>query len=195
MIFIISAIVVPAAQQPSYLSRLFSPANLPTIGLFVAGIVGIIVAICTLFKIRDQARETAKSAKATADSVEAINRQAAIMERQTKATEDSVKAASDNTKVLIDIERAWLIPSGPVSPKSLPTYRLAPVQTELLVVKIKNFGRTPAWITDFFIDFEVLDNTNIEEFTGLQRPQGDYPSARPVPSGKTEEFSALSRNS
>jgi hypothetical protein len=78
-----------------------------TILLTIAGIVGIIVAICTLYKIRDQATETAKSAKAAADSVKAIDRQADIMERQTRATEESVK-------VLIDIERAWLIPTGEV---------------------------------------------------------------------------------
>src|SRR5713226_8543991 len=32
----------------SYLSRLFSPENLPNVGLFFAGVVGIIVAIRTL---------------------------------------------------------------------------------------------------------------------------------------------------
>src|SRR5579863_7382426 len=49
-----------------------------TIALTAVGIIGVFVAICTLFKIRDQATETAKAAKAAADSVEAINRQAAI---------------------------------------------------------------------------------------------------------------------
>lgn len=153
-----------------------------TIALTIAGIVGIIVAICTLRTLKKQTR---------AIRIQGIHmaRQTRVLQRQARATEDSVKVASDNTKVLIDVERAWLIPSGPVSPKSLPTYRLAPVQTELLVVKIKNFGRTPAWLTDYFIDFEILDNTNIEEFTHLQNPEADYPSARPVPSGKTEEFS------
>jgi len=37
---------------PSYLSRLFSPENLPNIGLFVAGVIGIFVALCTLFDMR-----------------------------------------------------------------------------------------------------------------------------------------------
>jgi hypothetical protein len=84
----------------------------------------------------------------------------------------------------------WTKNGGQVMrPKSLPTLRLKPVQTVLLVVQIKNFGRIPAWITDFSIDFEVLDNTNIEQFTGAQNPEGDYPSARPVPSDKIEEFS------
>lgn len=38
----------PDNQSKSYLSRLFSPENLPNIGLLVAGIVGICVAIGTL---------------------------------------------------------------------------------------------------------------------------------------------------
>jgi hypothetical protein len=80
-----------------------------------------------------------------------------------EAARDSAAAASRNTDVLIDIERAWLIPSGGVHPKSLPTRRLRPIQTELLVVQINNFGRTPAWITDSWIDIQVLSNTNIEQ--------------------------------
>src|ERR1017187_6166475 len=45
----------------SYLSRLFSPENLPNIALFVAGVVGIIVAICTLRTLREQTRQLAES--------------------------------------------------------------------------------------------------------------------------------------
>jgi hypothetical protein len=40
----------------SYFSRLFAPENLPNIGLFVAGIVGIFVAIRTLKAIESQTR-------------------------------------------------------------------------------------------------------------------------------------------
>ncbi len=40
----------------SYLSRLFAPENLPNIGLFLAGIVGICVAIRTLRAIESQTR-------------------------------------------------------------------------------------------------------------------------------------------
>src|SRR5712691_11600353 len=42
-------------QTKSYLSRLFSPENLPSIGLFVMAGIGIIVAICTLRGINHQA--------------------------------------------------------------------------------------------------------------------------------------------
>jgi hypothetical protein len=45
-----------AKEHPKcYLSRLFAPENLPNIGLLFAGIVGIIVAICTLKAIERQA--------------------------------------------------------------------------------------------------------------------------------------------
>jgi hypothetical protein len=37
-----------------YLGRLFSPENLPNIGLFIAGIIGIFIAICTLKVIDKQ---------------------------------------------------------------------------------------------------------------------------------------------
>jgi hypothetical protein len=59
----------------SYVSSLFSPANLPNIGLFVAGVIGICVAIRTL---------------------KAINRQAAIMARQTRIAEESSNAAKES---------------------------------------------------------------------------------------------------
>lgn len=53
-----------------------------TVILTLVGVGGVFIAIGTLSKIKVQAIETARSAKAAADSVEAINRQAGIMERQ-----------------------------------------------------------------------------------------------------------------
>jgi hypothetical protein len=53
---------VPKAQSDDadhhaegYLRRLFSPENLPNIGLFIAGIIGIVVAIGTLRHMRESA--------------------------------------------------------------------------------------------------------------------------------------------
>lgn len=64
-------VIVPVVNHPeSYLHRLLSPENIPSIGLFVAGIVGIIVAIRTLIAIKRQAdlmeRQTVAAAKSTA---------------------------------------------------------------------------------------------------------------------------------
>src|ERR1700728_1601437 len=41
-------------NPPSYFSRLFSPENLPNIGLFLAGVIGIGVGIATLLTIKRQ---------------------------------------------------------------------------------------------------------------------------------------------
>ena len=50
-----------AANDPkSYLSRLFSPENLPNIGLFFAGIIGIIIAICTLKEMQRAGEQASK---------------------------------------------------------------------------------------------------------------------------------------
>ena len=62
-----------ADHSKSYLARLVSPENLPNVGLFVVGVVGIIIAICTLRKIRNQA--------------ELMERQATIMDRQANLME------------------------------------------------------------------------------------------------------------
>jgi hypothetical protein len=41
--------------SPRYFSRLFSPENLPNVGLFIAGLAGIFIAISTLKSIKKQA--------------------------------------------------------------------------------------------------------------------------------------------
>lgn len=55
-------------DQQRYSSRLFSPENLPNIGLFIAGIVGIIVAICTLKTIQVQTKAIQAQANAMVDA-------------------------------------------------------------------------------------------------------------------------------
>jgi hypothetical protein len=70
----------PNDNPKGYLCRLFSPENLPNIGLLVAGIVGIFIALRTLKTI----------------------------DRQTKATEDAAEAALLSAKALLDAERPWL---------------------------------------------------------------------------------------
>jgi Co/Zn/Cd efflux system component len=52
----------------SYLSRLFSPENLPNIGLLLAGIIGIVVAIRTLKILGRQTTAIEKQGDALIDS-------------------------------------------------------------------------------------------------------------------------------
>lgn len=87
-----------ASDNPkSYLSRLFSPENLPNIGLVIAGIVGIFIALRTLKTI----------------------------ERQTKATEDAAEAALLSAKALLDAERPWLSVTVEQTKGSAPLYRFS----------------------------------------------------------------------
>lgn len=68
-------------KPPSYLSRLFSPENLPNVALVFVGIGGIVIAICTLFRINTQAIEMRRQ------RIE-IKAQRLIMHRQLKSMQE-----------------------------------------------------------------------------------------------------------
>jgi hypothetical protein len=75
-----------ATNEPkSYLCRLLSPENLPNVGLFFAGVAGIIVAICTL----------------------------KVIERQTKATESSVEALIRSERPWLLLAKNTTVPVDP----------------------------------------------------------------------------------
>jgi hypothetical protein len=103
-------------------------------------------------------------------------------------TRKAAEAARSNIQAFIATERAWLIPSDTVTPKGLPTIRSQPTQEESMIVRIQNFGHTPAWLTDWFLRAEVLEDTNIGQFLSMQKPEGDHPNARPFPPNKIEDF-------
>lgn len=71
-----------------------------TVILTFVGVVGIIVAICTLSKIGDQAQKTAEAAKATRDSVEAIKKQSEIMVNAERAWIDGAFVKHENVGVV-----------------------------------------------------------------------------------------------
>jgi hypothetical protein len=61
----------PENKPKSYLSRLFAPESVPNIGLLIAGVIGIIVAIRTLNNIEVQTKHTgiaAETSKTSADT-------------------------------------------------------------------------------------------------------------------------------
>jgi hypothetical protein len=80
-------------HSQSYLSRLFSPEQLPNVALVIAGFAGIAVAILTLCSIRTQAIEMRRQRIHLGRTLLAIRRQARQMEEQSKAMEDQVKLA------------------------------------------------------------------------------------------------------
>ncbi len=103
-------------------------------------------------------------------------------------TRKAAEAARDNILALVDSERAWLLPYDFVSPKALPTVRLASGQKEQLTVHFQNCGRTPAWILDWTIEAIVLEDTNIGEFISSQQPEEEFPNSRPIPPNDKEYF-------
>lgn len=105
------------------------------------------------------------------------------------AAKKSAIAASKSTEALVNIERAWLIPATEfVKPNELPTIGIVNSQVETIIIRIENCGHTPAWLMDWSINVIVLNDTNIEQATGVEQPDGDFPNARPFPQGRTEEF-------
>jgi|ERR1019366_4815146 hypothetical protein len=107
-----------------YFYRLFSPENLPNICLFVAGVVGIFVALRTL---------------------KVLSRQARSMRRQTRPIRKSAEAALLSAKAIMGSERAWIL----VKPELPNGLRAAP-QNQITWFRwsIKNVGRTPARILE-----------------------------------------------
>jgi hypothetical protein len=89
-----------ATDHPKgYFERLFSPENLPNIGLFFVGLAGIIIAICTLRKIRNQA--------------DLMERQAKIMDRQADLMAASMTQWVSVTNWRVSIH----LRAGPLSPQ------------------------------------------------------------------------------
>jgi hypothetical protein len=152
-----------------------------TVVLTVVGVIGICVALRTVAAIQRQSLIMIRQSRI-------MQRQANTMEKQTDATIIAANAAKANADALINIERAWLIPSNSVSPKLLPTVRLRPVQTEELNLQIRNFGNTPAWITDYFFEVIVSKDTDVGKHGINASPEENYPNARPLPPGQIEDF-------
>jgi hypothetical protein len=67
-------------RPQSYLCRLFSPENLPNIGLLIAGIFGIRVAIKTLKVLREQTNATRAAADAAKESADATLKSVELQE-------------------------------------------------------------------------------------------------------------------
>lgn len=144
MNFLLLAVIFAADDSKSYGSRLFSPENLPNIGLFFAGVAGIIVAICTL-KI--------------------IGRQTVAIEKQADAQVNSERAwiIAELTPMAVKFNTVgWCrrVGSGWAAMSTEEVTR-----GEHLVHKLKftNMGRTPAHILRYQIGYSRdVDATGAE---------------------------------
>lgn len=110
-------------HSQGYFQRLFSPENLPNIGLFIAGVGGIIVAIYTLKSIKKQAElmdgqlvEMRGAGQQTSRMIEHAEAQAQAAKNAAEAAQKSADAARDSAiamrasvDAMIKSERAWVM--------------------------------------------------------------------------------------
>jgi hypothetical protein len=123
-----------ASNDPKgYFSRLLSPENLPSVGLFIAGIIGILVAIKTLRAIKRQG--------------DWLKRQTVILVEYNKATRDSADAANRSVKLVISKERARITIETPDSLK-LPPDSNGLSFMPCIKYRVRLFGPTEAIIME-----------------------------------------------
>jgi hypothetical protein len=118
------------AEPQGYFSRLFSPENLPNIGLLIAGVIGIIVAVYTLKAINGQLEEMRSGGKVTTQQVQH----------------------------LINAERAWIQVPEIIMTQILSIFK--PPEDAFFVYfrpYMLNTGRTHARVTQIIAKAEVLD--------------------------------------
>ncbi|HEY1938181.1 MAG TPA: hypothetical protein VGJ33_09630 [Candidatus Angelobacter sp.] len=143
--------------------------------LVVVGIAGTVLARRTLKRIRDAGEQTDKLI--------------AHAETQAKAAQDAAGAALKNATAVMNAERAWILvrmmPTGPYKKSGigaeieyvwedgselteediLNSKHLVP---ERVVYIVKNYGRTPGWVTSQWCDARLVRTIN-----GLPQPP-DY---------------------
>lgn len=176
----------------NYFKRLFSAENTPNIALVVIGFGGVLAAILTLRKIKVQADEMRLQRIAMETTLQTINRQADLMEQQAiearvssaqayavlkqqsdnllisaKAATVSATAADESAKVLIGtsipilaIDRFRFIPS---SDKPL----VQDLQWPRMEISVKNYGKSPAFLKSFAVEFTCDDLPEVPEYPSL----------------------------
>jgi hypothetical protein len=127
-----------------YISRLFSPENLPNIGLFVAGIIGIVVALATL---RNLAKQTHLLVVYTA----AARRGVLMASKSAEAARDSIELVinKERARLRIEMERPWL----EVGSDHVPEYPEVRYRVEI-------YGATPAFVDDHEATAYIADSAD-----------------------------------
>jgi hypothetical protein len=111
------------AIPDGYFKRLFSPENAPNIALFVVAAIGIVIALFSLEKVKEQTEATEDAAKAARDSAIASLKQA---------------------NAVVDAERAWLIES--IQFVDDVPYRSPEGGILTARVTLRNIGKQPAFL-------------------------------------------------
>jgi len=122
------------AVSDSYFKRLFSPENSPNIALFVIGAIGIVVALRSLEKVKEQTKATENAAKAARDSAIASLKQA---------------------NAVVDAERAWLVES--IQFLDEVPYRSPEGGVLTARVTLRNIGKQPAFLKTIQLRFHASE--------------------------------------
>jgi hypothetical protein len=106
-----------------------------------------------------------------------------LLRRTVKATSDNATAAKTSAESLIAIERAWIMmdtfPNQMYYNGGAPEGELPPREC----IKLKNYGRTPAFITEYAYKFALLDREIFENDLEYPEP-AILPDGEPVPPGE-----------
>ena len=151
-------------NTPSYFSRLFSPENLPSLGLFAIGAVGVIVAICTLKAIERQAKaneETLAEIKAAGTKTDAMITNAGM---QAKAAVDNIVYTH---RPKLRIRGIGLIPQAGTFKEMVDGTVKDQVAWQLTFI-IANIGGTDAHVTESNL---TLLNINLKDGLFPEFPQ------------------------
>jgi hypothetical protein len=170
----------PAGQQeshpskpPSYLSRLFSPENLPNIALVIVGAL-------TLLAIWYQAKKTADATEAMQRQVTEMSRQREVMFGQLRVMQEQVTEVSSQTDVLERSVAAAKASADIAIGVSIPTLVVHDFKTWNLVgialpavlksprinLVIKNYGQTPALLRSWTLIFTCEDLPDVPIYSG-----------------------------
>ncbi len=97
-----------------------------------------------------------------------------------KATAASAAAAKANAEAVVNSERAWLLPNEFLDDLTLPAARD-------LAVKIRNFGRTPAFVTEWVCGALISETEDVLARLNFSSPNLSS-SGIPFTPGRQENF-------
>lgn len=120
-------------------------------------------------------------------TLRAIQHEALIAADIANAARDNAGAAQRNATALMNIERAWLVPDGFVIPMELPSVHIVAAQVEQLTVRIRNCGRTPAWVTEWIFKTVVADSADPQGLFDYSSPNTSLRGV-PLAPNTTENF-------
>jgi hypothetical protein len=138
----------------------------------------VVAAVLTFSIIIWQSYETRRAATASWENTKSMTDQIAIMQRQTLIAQESVRA-------LVNSERAWLMPVDFVLPRALSS--VDPTRPPDFTVRIRNYGRTPAFLTAWICRAVLVDNDDILRSLDYDNPS-EHPSGMPFPPEREDEF-------